>query len=400
MYSPNYLQTVASESVSAGHPDKVADQVSDTMTDAALSIRNDAHVACETVVTRGRIIVLGEISGDVIDELDVEQLARQTIANIGYTDADIGMDAWNCQFECHLGAQSEDINGAVSAGSGKGRGAGDQGMMYGYATNETDTLMPTPIALAHALLRRLDTARKQGEIPWARPDAKAQVAVEYENNKPKRIANIVMSVQHHPGVDWKVRHDALLNLIIDDVVPKHLLDSATNYFLAKHSQFVQGGPAADTGLTGRKIIVDTYGGVGRHGGGAFSGKDPSKVDRSAAYMARYLARHVVAADLADRCEIQLAYVLGRSEPVALHVDTFGGAGRAGTTDRDIAICLSSLVDATPDGIIERFDLLRPIYQPTAAYGHFGRPEFPWEKCDKELLLAIQDLAPERMACHL
>ena len=364
-----------SESVTEGHPDKIADQVSDAILDACLAQDPFSRVACETLTCTGLVVIAGEITTEAY--VDFQSLVRSTVAEIGYTHSEYGFDSNTCAVISTINKQSPDIAQGVDTG-----GAGDQGMMFGYATNETPELMPLPISLAHRLAERLSEVRKSGLMPYLRPDGKSQVTVEYaEVGKPTRVDAVVISTQHDENVtNEKLRGDILKN-VIQAVIPAELLDADTKYHINPTGRFVIGGPMGDTGLTGRKIIVDTYGGMGRHGGGAFSGKDPTKVDRSAAYMARYVAKNIVAAGLADRCEVQLAYAIGVAEPVSVLVDTFG----TGKVDEDK---LEELVRAnfslTPKGIIESLNLRRPIYKATAAYGHFGREgkDFTWEATDK------------------
>ncbi|MGL4370535.1 MAG: methionine adenosyltransferase, partial [Spirochaetota bacterium] len=375
----NYLFT--SESVSEGHPDKVADQMSDAILDAHLAGDSGSRVACETMCTTDRIFVCGEITSK--QKVDYEAVVRKTVEEIGYNHSDIGFDAKSCNVEVFVHAQSPDISQGVTEGEGlfKEQGAGDQGMMFGYAVAETEELMPMPILYSHKLVSRLADLRKSGELSFVRPDAKSQVTVQYENNKPSRVDAVVISTQHTPEVSYETIRKELVDRVIHTVIPAKLLDSDTKIFINPTGRFVVGGPNGDTGLTGRKIIVDTYGGMGRHGGGAFSGKDPSKVDRSAAYMGRYVAKNIVASGLAYRCEIQIAYAIGVAEPVSVMVDTFGTGI---IPDAQIAERVKSVFDLRPAGIIKTLDLLRPIYRKTAAYGHFGRnlPEFTWEKTDK------------------
>jgi S-adenosylmethionine synthetase len=364
-----------SESVTEGHPDKIADQISDAILDACLAEDPFSRVACETLTCTGLVVIAGEITTKAY--VDFQSLVRGTVASIGYDNALYGFDSNTCSVISTINKQSGDIAMGVDTG-----GAGDQGMMFGYATNETPELMPTPISLAHKLSRRLSEVRKSGLMSYLRPDGKSQVTVEYDaNNKPVRVDAIVISTQHSETVSNDELRADILKHVIQVVIPAALLDAGTKYHINPTGRFVIGGPMGDTGLTGRKIIVDTYGGMGRHGGGAFSGKDPTKVDRSAAYMARYVAKNIVAAGLADRCEVQLAYAIGVAEPVSVLVDTFG----TGTVDEDK---LEALVRAnfslTPKGIIESLNLRRPIYKATAAYGHFGREgkDFTWEATDK------------------
>ena len=371
MTEERYLFT--SESVSEGHPDKVCDQISDAVLDACLAKDPNSHVACECFTTTGMVLVGGEISTK-FKELDIQTIARDVARKIGYTNADYGLDADSMAVLNTVHAQSPDINqGVVGTGLAeyKGQqGAGDQGMMFGFACNETPELMPAPVMYAHKLLRAASKARHSKKIEWMRPDAKAQVTLEYEGHKPVHIDTVVLSHQHNPDVKYKTIKDDLIEQIIKPVLePTGLLDKKTKYFINPTGQFVVGGPHGDSGLTGRKIIVDTYGGMGRHGGGAFSGKDPSKVDRSAAYMARYIAKNIVAAGLADRAEVELAYAIGVPFPVSIMVDTFG-TGKV--PDSEISKAVSKVFDCSPAGIIKTLDLKKPVYSPTASYGHFGR----------------------------
>mgnify|MGYP000910030628 FL=1 len=377
-----------SESVTEGHPDKLADQISDSILDAILAQDPMGRVACETLVTTGQAHVVGEISTSCY--VDIPKIIRQTVREIGYTNASYGFDADTCGILVSLDEQSPDIaqgvNQAIESREGdmdaaEAIGAGDQGMMFGYAANETPELMPLPIALAHRLARRLAEVRKSGELGYLRPDGKTQVTVRYEDGKPVAVDTVVISTQHDPEVDLATIRKDMIEKVIKVIIPAELLTADTKYFVNPTGKFVIGGPQGDSGLTGRKIIVDTYGGMARHGGGAFSGKDPTKVDRSAAYAARYVAKNVVAAGLADRCEIQLAYAIGVARPVSIMVDTFG------TNKVDEAL-IEKLVhenfDLRPASIISNLDLRRPIYEQTAAYGHFGRTDadLPWEKTDK------------------
>ena len=377
----NYLFT--SESVSEGHPDKVADQMSDAILDAHLAGDPRSRVACETMCTTDRIFVCGEITSR--QKVDYESVVRKTVEEIGYNDPDVGFDAKTCKVDIYVHSQSPDISQGVTEGEGlfKEQGAGDQGMMFGYAVAETEELMPMPILYAHQLVKRLADLRKSKELAFVRPDAKSQVTVQYENGKAKRVDAIVISTQHTPEVEYETIRRELTDKVIHTVIPSKLIDANTKIFINPTGRFVVGGPHGDTGLTGRKIIVDTYGGMGRHGGGAFSGKDPSKVDRSAAYMGRYVAKNIVASGLAYRCEIQIAYAIGVAEPVSVMVDTFGTGI---IPDVEIAERVKSVFDLRPAGIIKTLDLLRPIYRNTAAYGHFGRSEFSWEKTDKAAAL--------------
>ena len=386
MTSQQHLFT--SESVSEGHPDKVADQISDAVLDGLLAQDPKSRVACETLIKTGMVMLAGEITSR--GTISYDKVVRDTLKEIGYCSIDVGCDANTVAVLLNISEQSPDIAQGVNENEGAyvEQGAGDQGLMFGFACNETPELMPLPIALSHRLVKRLAEARKGGEVNYLRPDAKSQVTVLYEQGRPKRVDTIVLSTQHNEDVEHEEIAAFVKNKLVPNVVPDSLLDDKTKYYVNPTGRFVLGGPHADAGLTGRKIIVDTYGGYGRHGGGAFSGKDPSKVDRSAAYAARYLAKNVVAAGLADKCEIQLAYAIGVAEPVSLLVDTFG----TGKVDESkIAQELRKLFSLTPRAIIERLDLLKPIYQKTAAYGHFGREagkdgSFSWEKTDlvKEL----------------
>lgn len=377
-----------SESVTEGHPDKMADQISDSILDAILAKDKNARVACETLVTTGMVHVVGEISTTCY--VDIPHIVRETIREIGYTRAKYGFDCDTCGILVSLDEQSSDIamgvDEALEAKEGQKDkfdmiGAGDQGMMFGYATNETDDYMPLPISLAHHLARRLAKVRKDGTLSYLRPDGKTQVTVEYEDGKPVRIDTIVISAQHSPDVTRDQIEKDLLEYVIKPELPEGLFDDKTKLYINPTGRFVIGGPQGDSGLTGRKIIVDTYGGMARHGGGCFSGKDPTKVDRSAAYAARYVAKNIVAAGLADKVEIQLAYAIGVARPVSIHVETFG----TGKVDNDVIVSLiNKHFDLRPAGIIEMLDLQRPIYKQTAAYGHFGRNDLdlPWEKTDK------------------
>ncbi|WP_302484868.1 methionine adenosyltransferase [uncultured Megasphaera sp.] len=377
-----------SESVTEGHPDKMADQISDSILDAILAKDKNARVACETLVTTGMVHVIGEISTTCY--VDIPHIVRETIRDIGYTRAKYGFDCDTCGVLVSLDEQSPDIAMGVDDALEKKEGntdkfdtigAGDQGMMFGYATNETDDYMPLPISLAHRLARRLAKVRKDGTLPYLRPDGKTQVTVEYEDGKPVRIDTIVISAQHSPEVGREQIESDLLEFVIKPELPEGLFDDKTKLFINPTGRFVIGGPQGDSGLTGRKIIVDTYGGMARHGGGAFSGKDPTKVDRSAAYAARYVVKNVVAAGLADKCEIQLAYAIGVARPVSIHVETFG-TGKV--PNEKIVELIEKNFDLRPAGIIAMLDLQRPIYKQTAAYGHFGRNDLdlPWEKTDK------------------
>ncbi|MGI9287624.1 MAG: methionine adenosyltransferase [Pseudomonadales bacterium] len=369
-----------SESVSEGHPDKVSDQVSDAILDAIIAKDSDARVAVETLVKTGMVLVAGEVRTNAW--VDIEEIARGVIKDIGYNSSDMGFDWESCAVLNAIGKQSADIALGVDEGDDKDLGAGDQGLMFGYATNETEVLMPAPITYAHRLVQQQAKVRKDGNLPWLRPDAKSQVTFRYgEDGKPAAIDAVVLSTQHSADIKLEELRSAVLEQIIKPVLPAEWLNADTNYFINPTGNFVIGGPVGDCGLTGRKIIVDTYGGMARHGGGAFSGKDPSKVDRSAAYAGRYVAKNIVAAGLADRCEIQVSYAIGVSEPTSISVNTFGTGKLA---DDKIIELVREHFDLRPRGLIEMLDLKRPIYQATAAYGHFGRTEanFTWEKTDK------------------
>ena len=376
-----------SESVSEGHPDKVADQISDAVLDALLAQDPRSRVACETLVKTGMVVLAGEITTNAW--VDLEALVRKVVCEIGYDHGDIGFDGQSCAVLNAIGKQSADIAMGVDEGENHEQGAGDQGLMFGYASNETDVLMPAPITYSHLLVKRQAEVRKNKTLLWLRPDAKSQITFRYENNKPVAIDAVVLSTQHSPEISNKALHEAVMDEIILPVLPKEWLHKDTKYFINPTGQFIIGGPVGDCGLTGRKIIVDTYGGMARHGGGAFSGKDPSKVDRSAAYMARYVAKNIVAAGLAERCEIQVSYAIGVAEPTSITVETFGTSKLS--EDRLVQIIRDNF-DLRPKGLITMLDLLKPIYQTTAAYGHFGRTEdsFSWEKTDK--IDALKDAA--------
>jgi S-adenosylmethionine synthetase len=376
MSATDYLFT--SESVTEGHPDKMADQISDAVLDAVLAQDPRGRVACETLLKTGYVMLAGEITTSA--RLDYPRLARETVRKIGYTDSAMGFDFYSCAVLVAVDQQSPDIAQGVDTG-----GAGDQGMMFGYACNETPELMPAPIQYAHAVTRQLAKVRKAG-LDFLRPDGKSQVSVEYRGGKPVRIDTVVVSTQHDEEVSNRKLHEAVRELVIKKSLPARLLDKKTKYYINPTGRFVIGGPMGDTGITGRKIIVDTYGGMGRHGGGAFSGKDPSKVDRSAAYMGRYIAKNVVASKLAGRCEVQVAYAIGVAEPVSVRVETFGTAR---VDEAKIAMAVRKVFRLTPREIMEGLDLRRPIYEKTASYGHFGRTEktFTWERTDKAAELA-------------
>ena len=370
-----------SESVSEGHPDKIADQISDAVLDAILEQDPKARVACETYVKTGMALVGGEITTSAW--VDIEELTRKTINDIGYTSSEMGFDANSCAVLNAIGKQSPDINQGVDRQNPLEQGAGDQGIMFGYATNEMPNLMPAAISYAHDLMRRQAEVRKNGTLPWLRPDAKSQVTLIYQNGKIQGVDTVVLSTQHSECIEQKALHEAVMEEIIKPTLPKEWLTSRTKYFINPTGRFVIGGPMGDCGLTGRKIIVDTYGGAARHGGGAFSGKDPSKVDRSAAYAARYVAKNIVAAGLADKCELQISYAIGVANPTSIYVNTFGTEKIA--QDKIISL-IKEFFDLRPYGLIQMLDLIQPIYQKTATYGHFGRDIFPWEKNDKAAIL--------------
>ncbi|NOX80157.1 MAG: methionine adenosyltransferase [Deltaproteobacteria bacterium] len=379
MNMPNYLFT--SESVSEGHPDKVADQISDAILDAILAQDIHARVACESLVTTGLAMIAGEITTTAW--VDMPEIVRQTIRGIGYNSSDMGFDWRSCAVMTTIDKQSPDIAQGVNVGTGidLDQGAGDQGLMFGYACDETSVLMPMPIAYAHRLVKRQSEVRKAGRLPWLRPDAKSQVTIEYDGRQPKRIEAVVLSTQHSPDVDYEDLKEGVMEEIIKPILPENMLDRNTKYFINPTGRFVIGGPVGDCGVTGRKIIVDSYGGRSAHGGGAFSGKDPSKVDRSSSYMGRYVAKNLVAAGIADEVEVQVAYAIGISKPVSVNVKTFG-TGKI--DDQRITRLINEFFDLRPKAIIQQLDLLRPIYLKTAAYGHFGRErsEFTWERTDK------------------
>lgn len=370
-----------SESVSEGHPDKISDQISDAILDEHLKGDKDSRVALETLVTTNRIVLAGEITSKV--NVDYDKIARRVVEEIGYNDPEIGFDYKNCEVQIYVHAQSPDISQGVTEGEGlyKEQGAGDQGMMFGFAVAETDELMPMPILTAHKLVKKLAQVRKSGEVSFLRPDSKSQVTVRYENGKPAKIESVVISTQHTPDADSEMIREAVIETVIKKVIHTDMIDENTKFYINPTGRFVVGGPHGDTGLTGRKIIVDTYGGMGRHGGGAFSGKDPSKVDRSAAYMGRYIAKNIVAAGLAYKCEVQLAYAIGVADPVSVMVETFGTGL---VPEEEIVSKVRKFFDMKPTGIINSLDLKRAQYRATAAYGHFGREDegFRWELTDK------------------
>ncbi|KOO05129.1 methionine adenosyltransferase [Vibrio nereis] len=370
-----------SESVSEGHPDKIADQISDAVLDAILEQDPKARVACETYVKTGMVMVGGEITTSAW--VDIEELTRETVREIGYVHSDMGFDANSCAVLNTIGKQSPDINQGVDKADPKEQGAGDQGIMFGYACNETDVLMPAPITYSHRLVQKQAEVRKNGTLPWLRPDAKSQVTFQYDQGKIVGIDAVVLSTQHCDSISTPDLREAVMETIIKPVLPAEWINKDTDFFINPTGRFVIGGPMGDCGLTGRKIIVDTYGGAARHGGGAFSGKDPSKVDRSAAYAARYVAKNIVAAGMADRCEIQLSYAIGVADPTSIMVETFGTE----KVSHDVIVkAVRQFFDLRPYGLQEMLNLLQPIYKKTAAYGHFGREEFPWEATDKAALL--------------
>ena len=368
-----------SESVSEGHPDKMADQISDAILDAILEQDTSARVACETMVKTGMVVLAGEITTSA--QIEYEKIVRDAVNGIGYDNSNVGFDGHNCAVLNALGKQSPDIAQGVDRQAKEEQGAGDQGMMFGYASNETDVLMPAPITYSHRLVQKQSEVRKAGNLTWLRPDAKSQITFVYEDGKPSSINAVVLSTQHDPDVTQKDLHEAVMELIIKPTLPEKWLSNNTKYHINPTGRFEIGGPVGDCGLTGRKIIVDTYGGMARHGGGAFSGKDPSKVDRSAAYAGRYVAKNIVAAGLAERCEIQISYAIGVAQPTSVSIDTFGTGKIA---DNKIEEIVQDVFDLRPYGIVTMLDLLQPIYQATAAYGHFGRDEdgFPWENTNK------------------
>ncbi len=373
-----------SESVNEGHPDKVCDQISDAILDHLLAQDPNSRVACEALIKTGIVVVAGEITSQ--GQAHFGEIAKDVIRDIGYTTPETGFNVDSCAVLVAVEKQSPDISQGVTEGEGlhKEQGAGDQGLMFGYATDETDELMPAPISYAHKLARKLSELRKNKELPWLRPDGKTQVTIEYEDNVPKRVAAVVVSTQHSPDIDHDGIVEAVRAMIVDKVLPAELMDKSTKVYVNPTGRFVIGGPYGDAGLTGRKIIVDTYGGMGRHGGGAFSGKDPSKVDRSACYYARYVAKNVVAAKVAKRCEVQIAYAIGVAQPVGVHVNTFGTSK---VDEQVLERYILEHFDMRPKAIIDQLDLLKPIYKKTAAYGHFGRDEFTWEKTDRAAKIA-------------
>jgi S-adenosylmethionine synthetase len=382
--SNSYLFT--SESVSEGHPDKLADQISDAVLDAILKEDPRGRVACETLVKTGVVIVAGEVTTQAW--VDIEGLVRETVLDVGYNSSEMGFDGASCGVLNIIGKQSPDIAQGVDRKDERKQGAGDQGLMFGYATSETDVLMPAPITLAHRLVKKQAEVRRKGKLEWLRPDAKSQVTLRYEDNKPVGLEAVVLSTQHSPEVSTKVLREAVMEEVLKPVLPAKWIDKRTKFHINPTGRFVIGGPVGDCGLTGRKIIVDTYGGFARHGGGAFSGKDPSKVDRSAAYAARYVAKNIVAAGLAERCEVQVSYAIGVAEPTSIMVETFGTSQ---LSRERLTQIVRKHFDLTPYGLREMLDLARPIYQKTASYGHFGRtePEFTWEKTDRAAALAAE-----------
>ncbi len=396
MNSKDFLFT--SESVSEGHPDKICDQISDAILDAHLSGDPNSRVAVETLVKNEVVVLAGEISSGV--KIDYDPLVRSVIREIGYNDPALGFDAETCRIIELISAQSQDISMGVDRENDKEQGAGDQGIMFGFACSETEELMPFPILFSHKIMAYLSAVRKSGKAPFLRPDSKAQVTCQYVNGKPARVTTVVVSTQHSEEISQSKLAEFIKNEVIKSVIPASMLDSNTKYLVNPTGRFVIGGPVGDCGLTGRKIIVDTYGGYSRHGGGAFSGKDPSKVDRSAAYMARYIAKNIVKSGVARQCEVQLSYAIGVAQPLSIFVDTFGTSS---VPEEKIASAISEIFDLSPRGIIKQLNLLRPIYQKTAAYGHFGREAsgglFPWEKTDKSADLAAALLAGSKKVVH-
>lgn len=379
----NEYRIFTSESVSEGHPDKIADQISDAVLDELLRLDPHARVACETLVKTGMVLVGGEVTTSAW--VDIEQIARQVVKDIGYNHSDMGFDWESCAVISAIGKQSQDIACGVDESQDHEQGAGDQGMMFGYATNETDVLMPAPIAYSHRLVQRQSVLRKNGRLPWLRPDAKSQVTLRYEDGKPVACDAVVLSTQHDPDIAQPELVEAVMEEIIKPILPAEWLHEGTRFHINPTGRFVIGGPLGDCGLTGRKIIVDTYGGMARHGGGCFSGKDPTKVDRSAAYLGRYVAKNIVAAGIADRCEIQLSYAIGVAEPTSVSINTFGTSK---VPDEQVVELIREHFELRPRGLIHMLDLLRPLYRQTAAYGHFGREDIdlPWEQTDKASVL--------------